>query len=209
MRKKRFYILKYSESKNKYAIVEKETGIQISDYFDDFYFEEFAFKESDYYKATENGNQAIFYKNGKQVTKWHERIANTGILTGESKSKYLVIEDGKQGILDIFNKDFFIGWYDRVSWQGILNDKSPYCIVYNSEEYSLVNEENNVVLTGFDWIFGYGILEGKTNSFIGQIENKIGIFDLRGNQITQLMEFTLDNLENLKFILNSVSLIEK
>ncbi len=111
--------------------------------------------------------------------------------------------------MDIFNKDFFIGWYDRVSWQGILNDKSPYCIVYNSEKYSLVNEENNILLAGFDWIFGYGILEGKTNCFIGQIKNKIGIFDLKGNQITQLIEFTLDNLENLKFILNSVSLIEK
>ena len=209
MKKERLYILKYSESKNKYAIVEKGTGIKISNYFDDFYFEEFSFKESDYYKAIDNGRQAIFHKNGKQVTKWHERIANTGILTGESKSKYLVISNEKQGIFDIFNRNFFVGWYDRVGWQGILNDKSSYCIVYNSEKYSLVNEENNILLAGFDWIFGYGILEGKTNCFIGQIESKIGIFDLKGHQITQLIEFTLDNLENLKLILNTISLIEK
>lgn len=72
---------------NKRAIFEKDTGKQISEWFNHIFSYGLVSGQSDFYIAgNNNGKLAIFHKNGTRISEWFDNIFSKGLIEGTSNS---------------------------------------------------------------------------------------------------------------------------
>ncbi|MGC8789864.1 MAG: hypothetical protein ACP5QM_08170, partial [Caldisericum sp.] len=128
---------------DEWAIFDKD-GNQISpDWFDKVWEDGLLREESNYYLATKYGKDAIFDKDGKQITDWFDYVFEDGLIKGQS-SYYIVIKEDKQAI---FNKNGqqISYWFDWIDKNGFVDGHSGYYEVRKNGKYAIFYKDGQRV----------------------------------------------------------------
>ncbi|WP_293446267.1 hypothetical protein [Persephonella sp.] len=129
----------------KWAIFNKH-GERVSDYFDWISPLGLVKGQSEYFRATENGKEALFTLSG-QVTDWFDKIRDRGALTGESEY-FWGKKEGKYALYHIKTGKKLTDDYKSSVIAGAVIGKSGYIIgSYGREIFFIVELETGKKVT--------------------------------------------------------------
>jgi hypothetical protein len=101
------------------------------DWFDDVWGDGLVKGESRYYVAKKDGKQAIFDKDGNQISPWYDWIEKDGLIRGLSKY-YIAQKDKKWAIFDIDGNQIS-DWFDYIYPYGLVRGESDYYMAWSRE----------------------------------------------------------------------------
>jgi hypothetical protein len=144
--------------------------------------------DSDYFMV-KNGDlkEAIFDKNGNQISDWYFRIKPYGLIDGVS-DYYIVDENNKQ---TIFYKDGrqIAEWFDWVFTDGLVSGQSNYYIARKNHKYAIFHKSGKQVSDWFDHIHEKGLVVGESNYYIAERNGEKAIFHKNGQQISDWYDY--------------------
>jgi hypothetical protein len=124
--------------------------------------------KSEYFKMEGKNNgfyeQAIFYKDGKQVSNWYDGISSAGLVNGES-DYYIASKNWKYAI---FHKDGrrISDWYDAIYPDGLIRGQSDYYIADKNSKKAIFDKSGKQVTDWLNWVDPYGLVEGQSDYYV-------------------------------------------
>jgi hypothetical protein len=115
--------------------------------------------------VSKDKKEAIFDKNGKQVSDWFDYIERYyDLVTGKS-DYYIAKENGKEAI---FHKDGrqISDWFDWFRIYGLTRGESNYYIAVKDGKEAIFNEDGHQISDWYDHICRYGLVRGKSDYYI-------------------------------------------
>jgi hypothetical protein len=100
-----------------------------------------------YYILRRGGKEAIFHRNGDQISDWFDWIGTNGLVAGQSD--YYIA--GISSLSAIFRKDGrrVSFWFDYTSPEGLVNGQSEYYVGFNDKENTVyIGKVNSSKLLG-------------------------------------------------------------
>jgi hypothetical protein len=153
---------------------------------EDYYAKKFLAGKSDYFKVkskvNEHYKQAIFYKDGRQVSDWYDDIVEESLVNGQS-DYYLAKEDWKYAIFDK-NGNQISDWYDWILVDGLILGQSDYYIANKDGKEAIFHKSGKQVSNWFKHIETDGLVVGHTDYYIARENGKEAIFYKNGKQIS-------------------------
>jgi hypothetical protein len=152
----------------------------------DYYAKEFLAGKSDYFKVkskvNEHYKQAIFYKDGRQVSDWYDNIVEESLVNGKS-DYYLAEEDWKYAIFDK-NGQQISNWYEIVYLDGLVEGESDYYLAKEGWKYAIFDKNGNQISDWYDSILVDGLILGQSDYYIAKKDGKQAIFHKSGKQVS-------------------------
>ncbi|MGB9756104.1 MAG: hypothetical protein ACPLXO_04385, partial [Desulfurella sp.] len=120
----------------------------------------------DYYIATKNGKEAIFHKDGKQISNWFDSILFDGLVSGQS-DYYLAEKNGKKAIFDRDGKQVS-DWLDgSFMITGLFHGISDYYVVRGKDElYYIYKLGSKKVMGPIAYIEDYGFISNPSKNMV-------------------------------------------
>jgi hypothetical protein len=138
---------------------------------------------SDYFMVINNYfKDAIFDKNGRQITDWYGLIYQNGLIKGESVY-YVARKDGKEAIFDRDGNQVS-GWYNYIETDGLVKGESDYYRAVENWKYAIFHKDGQQITDWFNYISKEGLVSGKSDYYIAKKGNKHAIFHKNGNQVS-------------------------
>jgi len=105
--------------------------------------------------------------------------------------KFKVVEqDDKKAIFK--DRVQISDWFDCVYEDGLVKGQSNYFVAKKDGKVAIYEYKDgrvNKITDGFDWIWSYGLVEGKTNSFfIAERRGRKGLYEIKDGQAVKLLE---------------------
>jgi len=149
-------------------------------------------------RRREDGREAIFDKDGSQISDWFDWIGTYGLIRGQSRY-YIAKKNKKMAIFDK-NGDRISNWFDEIYSVGLVKGESDYYIVRENGKDAIFDKEGSQISQWHDWIFSYGLVEGKSDYYITCKDKKCAVYYKNGQKVSDdLIIVHLEELENVIF----------
>jgi hypothetical protein len=139
--------------------------------------------ESDYFVVkNDDSKEAIFDKNGEQISDWFDQIFSGGLVVGES-DYYVVRRNEKEAI---FHKDGkqVTEWLNWIEPYGLVWGQSDYYIAVKDMKAAIFHKEGQRITDWYNDIDEYGLVTGESDFYIAKKGGKAAIFHRDGRQIS-------------------------
>jgi hypothetical protein len=143
--------------------------------------------ESDYFVVkNDDSKEAIFDKNGNQVSYWYDHILPDGLVKGQSD--YYIVRNDKDAI---FHKDGrqISDWFGIVYSYGLVRGQSDYYIARKDGKYAIFQKDGQRITDWYDDIDEYGLVTNESDFYIAKKGDKKAIFQKDGKQITDWFDW--------------------
>jgi hypothetical protein len=139
----------------------------------------FLLGKSDYFIVTNDDlKQAIFDKNGKQVSDWFDSV----IVLGRT-DYYIAINYDKGAIFHKSGKRIS-DWFETIYVEGSVKFGSGYYIASNNGKKAIFHRSGKQISDWFDDINDFGLVKGHSDYYVARKNGKEAIFHKNGQQIS-------------------------
>jgi antitoxin component YwqK of YwqJK toxin-antitoxin module len=148
--------------------------------------------KSDYFVVRNDDlKEAIFNKNGEQISDWFDWISEYGLTEGESEY-YMANKNGKEAI---FYKDGkqVTEWFDGVLSYGLVKGQSDYYIAIKKGKEAIFHKDGQQITDWYSDIDESGLVKGQSDFYVARKGGKAAIFHKDGYQATDWFDSIYSN----------------
>jgi hypothetical protein len=141
-------------------------------------------QRSDYYVESKNGKEAIFDKDGKQISpEWFDEILKYGLVEGKS-DYYIAKKNGKYAVFDKNGRMVSPEWFDVIYLPGLIKGQSDYYIARKNNEEAIFDKDGNQISQWFYWIVTEGFIKGKIDYYIACNKYTCAVYHKNGQKVS-------------------------
>jgi hypothetical protein len=141
----------------------------------------FIVKNDDSKKPIFNSKEAIFNKNGQQISDWFDEIISNGLVEG--KSDYYIVRFSRK--FAIFHKDGqqISDWHDWISIGGLVYGESNYYVAERNGKKAIFDKNGKQISDWFDGIYANGLIWGQSEYYMAEINKLLYVCKLGSRKI--------------------------
>jgi phage anti-repressor protein len=153
---------------------------------DDIFADSFIQEKSNYFIVEKQQlGQAIFDKDGNQISKWFDYIEKYGLVEGRS-DYYVARKNNKKAVFDKDGKRV-TKWFKSIGIDGLVDGQSDYYIAVNKDDKEAIFHKNGKRMSKWFKLIGrFGLVDGESDYYIAKNKyDKVAIFHKSGKRMSK------------------------